>query len=88
MKIVEDYLNDPRIVNDPDMSEALEPIIEIHAIRLMIQDETEGMTTAEKEALSRKKADALFASLELPPPKYVNLTSCFPPTTLPKNIKP
>ena len=75
MKIFEDYMNDPRIVNDPDMAGAFEPIIEIHAIRLMIQDETEGMSTVEKEALSRKKADALFASLGLHPPKYVNLTS-------------
>ena len=72
MKTVEDYMKDPRIVNDPDMAGALEPIIEIHAIRLMIQDETEGMTTAEQEALSRKKAEALFASMGLPPPKYVN----------------
>jgi hypothetical protein len=39
MKTIEEYLNDPRILNDPDMTGALEPIREIHAIRLKIQDE-------------------------------------------------
>jgi hypothetical protein len=50
MKTVTDYLNDPRILNDPDMAEALEPVREIHAIRLMLQDETARMTTPEKVA--------------------------------------
>jgi hypothetical protein len=39
MKTVQEYMNDPRILNDPDMAGALEPVREIHAIRLKIQDE-------------------------------------------------
>jgi len=37
MKTVQEYMNDPRMLNDPDMAKALEPIKELHAIRLMIQ---------------------------------------------------
>ena len=74
MKTVQDYLNDPRILNDPDMAEALEPVKEIHAIRLKIQDETAGMSFEEKATLRKRKADAMFASLGLPPPEYVNLS--------------
>ena len=47
MKTVQEYLADPRILNDPAMSGALEPVRELHAIRLMIQDETVGMTLEE-----------------------------------------
>jgi hypothetical protein len=62
MKTVDDYMNDPRMLNDPDMAGALEPIKEIHAARLMLQDETAGMTTAEKVAYINKKArDAMAA---------------------------
>ena len=50
MKTFEDYINDPRILGDPEMTEALEPIREIHAARLMLQDETAGMNTVEKIA--------------------------------------
>ena len=46
MKTIQDYLNDPRMLNDPAMAAALEPVKEIHAARLMIQDETTGMTAA------------------------------------------
>ena len=74
MKTVQDYLNDPRILNDPDMAGALEPVKEIHAIRLKIQDETKGMTVEEKKALRKKAVNDLFSSLGLPPPQYVNLT--------------
>jgi len=42
MKTFEDYINDPRILNDPEMTGALKPIRELHAIRLVIQDETTG----------------------------------------------
>ena len=51
-----------------------EEIRTIHAIRLKQQDETAGMSFEEKEALHRKKTDAMFASLGLPPPKYVDLS--------------
>jgi hypothetical protein len=73
MKTVQDYLNDPRLLNDPGMAGALEPIREIHAIRLKIQDETAGMSAAEESEYHRKKTEALFSSLGLPSPHYVNL---------------
>ena len=74
MKTVDEYMNDQRIIDDPAMADALEPIKELHAIRLMIQDETVGMTTSEKAALHKKNANEFFNSLGLPTPKYVNLT--------------
>ena len=48
MKTIKDYMNDPRMLNDPGMAEALEPVKEIHAIRLKIQDETSNMTMEER----------------------------------------
>jgi hypothetical protein len=48
MKTIQEYMNDPRLLNDPQMMGALEPVREIHAIRLKIQDETVGMTAAER----------------------------------------
>jgi hypothetical protein len=63
MKTVQDYLNDPRILNDPNMTRALEPIKEIHAIRLKIQDETARMTTAEKIEFLNKEAEGFLTSL-------------------------
>jgi hypothetical protein len=74
MKTIQDYLTDPRMLNDPDMAAALEPVKEIHAARLMIQDETAGMTAAEKAAYHKRNAAALFAGLGLPLPEYVNLS--------------
>ena len=40
-KTLDDYLNDPDIINEPM------PIREIHAIRLMIYDEVKHMTNSE-----------------------------------------
>jgi hypothetical protein len=74
MKTVQEYMKDPRILNDPDMAGALEPIKEIHAIRLKIQDETAGMSVAEESEYHRKKTFAMFASMGLPPPQIVNLS--------------
>ncbi|GHV80777.1 hypothetical protein AGMMS49944_25680 [Spirochaetia bacterium] len=74
MKTVQEYLTDPRILNDPAMSRALEPVRELHAIRLMIQDETAGMTLEEKASYHRRNATALFAGQGLPLPQYVNLS--------------
>jgi hypothetical protein len=62
------------MLNDPGMAGSLEPVKEIHAARLMIQDETNGMTSAEKAAYHKRNAAALFADLGLPPPQYVNLS--------------
>ena len=63
MKTVQDYLNDPRILNDPDMAGALEPIKEIHAIRLMLQDERAGMSPEEEVEYLNKKAEEFLASM-------------------------
>ena len=61
MKTVQDYLNDLRLLNDPDMAEALEPVREIHAIRLKIQDETASMTTKERIDFFNKGAEVFLA---------------------------
>ena len=74
MKTIQEYINDPRILNDPAMTVALEPVKEIHAIRLMISDETKGMSTAEKAAYHKREAEALFTGLGLPVPEFVDLT--------------
>jgi hypothetical protein len=74
MKTVQEYMSDPRILNDPAMVGALEPVKEIHAIRLMIQDETAGMSAAEKATYHKQGVMALFSSLGLPPLKYANLS--------------
>jgi hypothetical protein len=74
MKTVQDYLNDPRITGDPGLMSSPEEIKTIHAIRLKQQDETAGMSFEEKAAFHRKKTDAMFTSLGLPLPQYVNLS--------------
>jgi hypothetical protein len=61
MKTVEEYMNDPRITNDREMMAALEPIREIHAIRLKHQDETAGMAPEEITEYYNKKSEALLA---------------------------
>jgi hypothetical protein len=73
MKTVTDYMNDPRLLNDPEMAGALEPIREIHAARLMLQDETSGMTTTEKVAFINARGKETLAKLGLTP-KIVNLS--------------
>ena len=62
MKTVQDYLNDPRIVNAPDTAGALEPMREVHAIRLKIHDERKGMTPAEYNAIVHQRAAMFLAS--------------------------
>jgi hypothetical protein len=51
MKTVQDYMKYPRFLNNPGMAGALEPVREIHAIRLKIQDEMAGMSLKEAEAM-------------------------------------
>jgi hypothetical protein len=73
MKTVQDYMNDPRILNDPGMAGALEPVRKIHAIRLMSQDERAGMTAEEETEYLNKQARAFLARLGLTP-QLVNLS--------------
>jgi hypothetical protein len=61
MKTVQDYLSDPRILNDPGLMAGTEEVREIHAIRLKQHDETFGMTAAEEADYYTRKATALFA---------------------------
>jgi hypothetical protein len=70
MKTVEEYMNDPRILNDPDMEGALEPIREIHAIRLKLQDEYAGMTPEEEARVRNERAIKLLASIGADPHLY------------------
>jgi hypothetical protein len=63
MKTVQDYMNDPRMLNDPEMAGALEPVKEIHAIRLKLQDERAGMTPEEEAEYLNKKAEAFLAPM-------------------------
>jgi len=44
VKTLDDYMNDPSVVNEPM------PLREVHAIRLMIYDETKDMSPAERTA--------------------------------------
>jgi hypothetical protein len=49
------------------MAGALEPVKEIHAVRLKIQDETAGMTAAEWVEFYNEKAKSSLARHGLPP---------------------
>lgn len=49
MKKLEDYMNDPSVVNE------LMPLREVHAIRLMIYDRTKDMTPEERTAYYHKR---------------------------------
>jgi hypothetical protein len=74
MKTMQDYINDPRILNDNGLMNGPEEIRIIHAARLRLQDETAGMTTAQKSEYLKKNTLAMFASMGLPPPQIVNLS--------------
>jgi hypothetical protein len=73
MKTIADYMNDPRLLNDPEMAGALEPIREIHAARLMLQDETAEMTTTEKVAFINARGKETLAKLGITP-RIANLS--------------
>jgi len=53
-KTYEDYYNDPDIINEPSA------LREVHAIRLMIYDETKDMTPAERTAYYTGSAERLL----------------------------
>jgi hypothetical protein len=71
MKTVQDYLDDPRILNDKGLMTGPEEMREIHAIRLKQYDETQGMTAAEEADYYARKAAALFADAGKAP-EFVN----------------
>jgi hypothetical protein len=54
-KTLDEYLNDPDLANEP------EALREVHAIRLKIHDETQGMTAAEHTAYFHKGAARFLA---------------------------
>ena len=43
MKTVQEYMNDPRITDDPGLVDAPESVREVHAIRLMLQERRANM---------------------------------------------
>jgi len=55
-KTLDDYLNDPDLANEP------QALREVHAARLMIQDETKGMTAEERTAYYHEAAMRFFAT--------------------------
>jgi len=57
MKTLEDYMNDPDIINEP-MGLRI-----THAMRFKVQEETAHMTTAEKVEYINKKAEAVLAPM-------------------------
>jgi hypothetical protein len=61
MKTVQEYMNDPRIVDDPEIAEAPEFIKEIYAIRLRIQDKTAGMTKEQLKEYRREQRERVDA---------------------------
>ncbi len=60
-KILDDYMNDLDIIDEPTA------LREIHAIRLKIQDERKGMTSAEYNAVVHERAKAAFDRLGITP---------------------
>jgi hypothetical protein len=52
-------MNDPRMLNDPDMAGALDPVKKIHAAWLMQQDETARMSPSEKRDYRNKRAEIM-----------------------------
>jgi len=57
MKMLDDYMNDPDIINEP-MGLRI-----THAMRFKVREETASMTTAEKVAYINKKAEAVLAPM-------------------------
>jgi hypothetical protein len=54
-KTLDEYLNDPELAGEP------EALREVHAIRLLIRDETRGMTAEEHTAYFHEAAARLLA---------------------------
>ena len=64
-KTFDDYLNDPRIKNEP-MGLRI-----THAMRFKVQDETEGMTASERTSYYHEGTKAAFSRLGIIP-KYTS----------------
>jgi len=60
-KTIKDYMNDPDLVDEPQV------LREVHAIRLMIRDETKDMTVSERTAYYHEKSSAAFERLGMAP---------------------
>ncbi|GHV77146.1 hypothetical protein AGMMS49942_19670 [Spirochaetia bacterium] len=67
MKTVQEYMNDPRLLNDPGLMDAPESVKEVHAIRLMLQDRRVNMTPEERRADIQKRSDSFLAGCGIPP---------------------
>jgi hypothetical protein len=65
-KTVEEYMNDPRILNDSGIMGAPECIREIHAIRLKIREEHD-VFSSEYAEHCHKTTEAFFAELGIKP---------------------
>jgi hypothetical protein len=55
-KTIDDYLNDPDLADEP------QSLREVHAARLMIQDETKDMTATERTAYYHEAAISFLAA--------------------------
>ncbi len=55
-KTLDEYLKDPDIAEEPAAMR------EVHAIRLMIQDETKGMTASERTAYYNSNTEQFLSS--------------------------
>jgi hypothetical protein len=60
MRTIEEYMNDPAIADEPL------PVREIHAARLLIQDERKGMTVREFSEAAKRDAIAISKKYGLP----------------------
>jgi hypothetical protein len=58
MVFLQDYMNYPRITDDPALKDSLELSKEIHAIRLKVQDENRGLSVDE----INRRAETTLAS--------------------------
>ncbi|MDR3247961.1 MAG: hypothetical protein LBT39_04170 [Treponema sp.] len=67
-KTLDDYMNDPALAGEMDA------LREIHAVRLMIHDETKNMTAEEKRAYFHNGTMDCFARLGVTP-KYANFST-------------
>jgi hypothetical protein len=60
VKTIKDYMNDPAIADEPLL------VREVHAARLMIQDERKGMTAREFSEAAKKDAIEISEKYGIP----------------------